>query len=73
MDIKSYAFGFAMGKKRGDGSGGESGKVKEVYTAEELDTILANATANDVGRGFLYLGETTDTYKFEYVYIIREG
>lgn len=73
MDIKSYAFGFAMGKKRGDGSGGDNGKVQEISTAAELDTILANATANDVGRGFLYLGETTDTYKFECVYIIREG
>lgn len=73
MDIKSYAFGFAMGKKRGDGSGGDNGKVREISTAAEMDTILANATANDVGRGFLYLGETTDTYKFECVYIIREG
>lgn len=57
----------------GGGSGDGYGKVQEVATAEELDAILENATEKDVGRGFLYLGETTDTYKFECVYIIREG
>lgn len=57
----------------GGGSGDGYGKVQEVTTADELDTILANATADDVGRGFLYLGESTETYKYECVYIIREG
>lgn len=70
MNIFEYAI---SRKLYGGGSGGTlSGKVLEVYTAEELDTILANATAADVGRGFLYLGDTTETYKHECVYIIRE-
>lgn len=72
MNIFEYAI---SQKLSGGGSGGGSvnGKVMEIHTADELDTILANATAADVGRGFLYLGETTDTYKYECVYIIREG
>ena len=70
MNIFEYA---VVKKTFGGGGGTVNGKVMEVYTADELDTILANATADDVGRGFLYLGETTETYKYECVYIIREG
>lgn len=66
-------FGSGNSGGSGGGSGDGYGKVQEVATAEELDTILANATVDDVGRGFLYLGETTETYKYECVYIIREG
>lgn len=56
------------------GSGGSSGdgKISEVTTAEEMDAILANATADDVGCGYLYTGETTDAYESYCVYIIRE-
>lgn len=67
---------FAKFKKMfGDGGGsgdGSNGKVSEVATAEEMDAILANATAADVGCGYLYTGETTDTYESYCVYIIRE-
>lgn len=47
-------------------------KVLEVATAEQMDAILANATEKDIGRGYLYTGETTDAYESYHVYIIRE-
>mgnify|MGYP007111660093 CR=1 FL=1 len=70
---KLLMMGRVFGSGGGSNSGSVNGKVQEVTTADELDTILENATEKDVGRGFLYLGETTETYKFECVYIIREG
>lgn len=60
------------GGSGGSSGNGSSGKVLEVATADEMDKILANATANDVGRGYLYMGETTDAYESYCVYIIRE-
>lgn len=55
-----------------NGSEGQSGKVLEISTAEEMDKILENATPDDIGRGYLYVGETTENYESYYVYIIRE-
>jgi hypothetical protein len=53
-------------------SEGQSGKVLEISTPEEMDVILENATPDDIGRGYLYVGETTENYESYYVYIIRE-
>ncbi len=34
-----------------------------ITTAEAMDSVLANATNNDVGTFYLYKGETTDKYE----------
>lgn len=50
----------------------EVGKPIEVSTAEEMDAILANATADDVGTFYIYTGETTDTYENGAIYGVTE-
>lgn len=50
----------------------EVGKPIEVSTAKEMDAILANATADDVGTLYLYTGETTDTYENGAIYGVTE-
>jgi hypothetical protein len=61
--------------KRHSGGGGSNepnGKPIPVSTAEEMDSILANATDADVGEFYLYNGETTDTYTNGAVYSIQK-
>lgn len=43
-----------------------------VLTAEDMDKILANATAENVGINYMYLGETTEAYKKGAVYTVEE-
>lgn len=51
-------------------SGG--GDIAEISTAAEMDAILANATASDIGKAYLYSGETTEAYENNAIYIIKE-
>ena len=44
-------------------SDGGGGNLKEISTASEMDSILANATASEVGKFYMYVGETTDKYE----------
>lgn len=46
--------------------------IKAVVTAAEMDAILANATPENVGSFYMYLGETTDSYRKGAVYRIGE-
>lgn len=46
--------------------------IYAVLTADEMDTIVQNATSEDVGTFFMYLGETTASYKKGSVYKIKE-
>lgn len=46
--------------------------LKEVHTALEMDTILANATNDDIGKAFIYAGESTAKYTNNTIYVIRE-
>lgn len=43
-----------------------------VTTAKAMDEILANATADDVGTFYLYMGATTDKYENSAVYGVTE-
>lgn len=69
--LQALAEQIESGGTGGGTSGGSNGKVLEVATADEMDAILANATADDVGCGYLYTGETTEAYESYCVYIIR--
>lgn len=51
---------------------GQTGGIAEISTGEEMDEILANATSSDVGKAYIYAGETTDAYENHAIYIIRE-
>lgn len=53
----------------GYGKGGEN-SLTRVPTASQMNTILANATEDDVGKGYLYVGETTDDYENGVIYVI---
>ena len=66
---------FAAGYVRGynDGVFSASSSIPEIFTAEEMDQILANATIIDVGKAYIYSGETTDKYENHAVYIIKEN
>lgn len=66
---------FAAGYVRGynDGVISASSSIPEIFTAEEMDQILANATIIDVGKAYIYSGETTDKYENHAVYIIKEN
>lgn len=43
-----------------------------VTSADEMDVAIANATDDDVGKVYLYEGETTDKYENGALYIIEE-
>lgn len=45
--------------------------IYAVKTADEMDEILTNATENDVGDFYMYIGETTDKYENGIVYKIE--
>ena len=51
---------------------GGGGGIAEITTADEMDAILANATASDIGKAYLYSGETTEAYENNAIYIIKE-
>ena len=62
----SKAFIFGVGGGSGDGS------LAEVSTAEEMDDILANATADDYGKVYKYTGESTSEYTKNSYYLLEE-
>ena len=49
------------------------GRITEISTSDAMDRLLENATAADVGEAYLYVGETTDNYEHDCVYIIKEN
>lgn len=49
-----------------------TGAITEIQTPEELDSILANATSSDVGKAYIFVGESNGKYKNNSIYIIRE-
>ena len=61
-----------LSKISGGSSGDESGKPISVYYASQMDTILTNATVSDIGKAYLYSGETTEAYENNAIYIIKE-
>ena len=46
--------------------------VTSVTTTAEMDAILANATADDVGRAFIYTGTDNSIYELCALYVIKE-
>lgn len=42
-----------------------------IATAEEMAAVIANATADDVGNVYMYIGETTDTFENGAIYEIE--
>ena len=52
-------------------SSGSSG-ITEISTATEMDNILANATSTDVGKAYMYVGETNEKYENKAIYLIKE-
>lgn len=46
--------------------------IKAVLTENDMDYIIENATEDDIGSFYMYLGETTDSYKKGSVYRIGE-
>lgn len=46
--------------------------IQAVLTADAMDAILANATGANVGSFYMYLGETTPSYKKGAVYQLGE-
>lgn len=53
------------------GGGAATGFPIEVATETEMDSVLVNATAADVGKIYKYTGETTDTYTNGELYIVK--
>lgn len=51
---------------------GGGGDIAEITTADEMDSILANATSADIGKAYLYVGETTEAYENNAIYVIKE-
>ena len=43
-----------------------------ISSASELNEILSNATSADVGKAYLYTGETTEEYENNAIYVIKE-
>ena len=41
----------------------QSSAIQEITSATKMDSILANATISDIGKFYLYVGETTDKYE----------
>lgn len=58
--------------KKMAGGGGSGDGIITVQTATEMDNIITNATAADVGKAYIFAGESNDTYKNNAIYIIRE-
>ena len=54
-------------------SDGGGGNLKEISTASEMDSILANATASEVGKFYMYVGETTDKYENGALYRVAKN
>lgn len=54
------------------GGGNVDGTIPEIDTASEMDEILANATTEDLGKIYRYMGTTTDIYENGAIYIIAE-
>lgn len=46
--------------------------VNAVLTATEMDKIIKNATEDNIGVSYMYLGETTKSYKKGAVYTVEE-
>ena len=46
--------------------------IRAVLTSAEMDAIIANATSANVGSFYMYLGESTASYKKGSVYKIGE-
>ena len=46
--------------------------IYAVLTAKGMDDILANHTQDDIGSFYMYLGETTSSYKKGSVYQLGE-
>ena len=50
---------------------GDSGKPFEVETAAEMNNILEAATADDYGKIYKYVGESTEVYTKNSIYILE--
>ena len=61
-----------LSKISGGSSGDASGKPISVYYASQMDSILTNATSADVGKAYLYTGETAEEYENNAIYVIKE-
>lgn len=49
-----------------------SGGLISISTEADMDAILANATEDDVGKYYVYTGETTDKYESGALYKIEQ-
>ena len=58
-----------LGKVTVDVAGG----LIEVTTSEEMDNIISSATASDVGKVYIYTGETNEKYLSHSIYAIKES
>lgn len=45
--------------------------IRAVPTAERMDAILANATPENVGTFYMYIGPTTDKYESGAIYELK--
>lgn len=52
------------------GGNSSNSPIPEVSTVSEMNAILANATEADVGKAYLYTGDTTETYINGVVYVL---
>lgn len=67
---RTEAYIQALAKKM-EGGGG-NGSLSKISTADAMDSILANATSADVGKAYHYVGETTEAYENNAIYVIKE-
>ena len=47
--------------------------ITEIQSSAAMDGILEDATDDDVGKAYLYVGETDEKYEHNAVYIIKEN
>lgn len=59
----------------GEGGGAitSDGQPIPVNSAEEMDSIITNATETDIGKIYIFLGASTETYEQDALYIITDG
>ena len=72
---KSYGarhFAIYKGDRTKSSSSEESTTLQEIETSAEMDAIISNATSADVGKAYIYVGETTGTYNNNSIYVIKE-
>ena len=55
------------------GGGTSSGALTEISTVAEMNAILLSATSADVGKAYKYVGETTEAYENNAIYVIKEN